>query len=374
MRIPRKRSRWTLALATVAQTPLLGFAEQSDLKVDRHSNHASRYVKFVEPVRGLARSGNLPLPSAAPDSQGYFHPEGGYAEGGKFESPEEHPAWRVSPDSIAPRLPSGWVRACEWNVARGEKLADLIRRMKQINCDLWFLNETDLYGLVARGAMVAREMARALGYSYFAVAEFHELRKDRRGSSGNAVLSRYPLSDGRAMSLRRFTKRGGYDWAQDLFQPRRGRRSAASVYASIENGAGTTTRVNLVVLHTDNMANPLVRRLQFEAVRARLVKPGEPTIMAGDLNTLDFPEPVVFASYLERERRSDGASNAFTDCSGGRNRTTMRYLKLDWVLVQEGVGRALACFPERYRVEHSGDASDHRPVVVEIRVGSEGGS
>ncbi len=278
----------------------------------------------VGPVPGLSRSGDLPLPSLGPDANGEFRPATGYTEGGSFSSAQP-----------APALPPGELRVMQWNASRGEKLDKLLAVIKKADPDVLILSETDLYGKIAGGKVTAREIASALGFSYFTASEFGELRSDRLGSSGNAIVSRYPLSGGRFVALPIMKDQGGYDWADDGGQPRTGQRNSISAYIEVPGAGGKTARINLVSMHTENKANAKVRLAQFETALSALTVPGEPTILAGDLNTISIGEGGSFRKYLKKI--------SLIDCSNGDNQGThMLNMRLDWVILQPGAENAVA--------------------------------
>jgi endonuclease/exonuclease/phosphatase family metal-dependent hydrolase len=361
------------------------------------------YRPLTAPVAGLQSSGNVPLPALGPIAPGDKHPYGtffpppGYVEGGTFPASNSS---RGRPTSLS---------VAGWNVARGKDLEGLIRTMRAVDADVWILNETDLYGGPAGGRVIAREMARALGFSYVTTVEFYELRDDRRGMSGNAIVSRYPFKSARTMYIPMYVERepkidldgngviegdesmtGGHDWADPKslaggVEPRCGQRSALSAYIEVPNATGTTTLINVISLHTENLEGsenleirgPKIRWLQTQAVRRILAVPGEPTVMAGDLNTLG-DEPVAFQSLLKQEfqraagRSGERAVRAFVDCSFGDPRPTHKVgvlpaAHLDWILLQEGYSGAISCSRDAYRIIDS-PASDHMIISSRILV------
>ena len=320
-------------------------------------------VRLESPVPGLSQSGDIPLPSYGPDADGAFRPHVGYTEGGTFSSPVEKPEWQVQQSKVLPPAKPGELRVMEWNTSRGQKLNKLIQVIKKINPDVAIISEADMYGKLTGGRVSAREMASALGYSYYAAAEFGELRPDRLGSSGNAILSRYPLSGGRFVKLPIMKSDGGYDWADDGNQPRTGQRNSISAYIEVPGKSGKSVRINIVSLHTENKANSKVRLAQFEAAVKDLTVPGEPAILAGDLNTITPGEGGTFRNYLKKE--------SFVDCSKGNNDSTFSAavivsMRLDWVILQPGADNAVAA--KSYQVGNKEGASDHSPIITEFQV------
>ncbi len=321
---------------------------------------------------GLTPSHDVPMPALGPDAAGYFHPDRGYTEGGTFASAVDDPRWRVDPREIAAPTSAGRLRVAEWNVERGNKLDQAIRLMKKINADVWLLNETDLYGRNSSGVVVAREAARALGYTYYTAIEFYERRDDRRGTSGNAILSRFPLADVRAVEIPMLAAEGGHDWSKDTSEPRCGQRNAMAASVEVPTESGTR-RLRLLSMHLENKANVSVRNLQLEHVVKELVRPGEPTIAAGDLNTVSPGEGSALRRALAAKNEREGRERTLFDCSRGDDTDTFSAafflkLRIDWVFAQSGEGLVLDCPAGSYRVLGNDRASDHKPVVVEMTV------
>jgi endonuclease/exonuclease/phosphatase family metal-dependent hydrolase len=126
-------------------------------------------------------------------------------------------------------------------------------------------------------------------------------------------------------------------------------------------------------LHTENKTNAGVRRAQFDHVARALVTPGEPTIMAGDLNTLSPGEGGSFRADLADLVKRNGRERALFDCSRGDDTTTFSAAlvvnaRIDWLFVQSGEGARLDCPAGGYKVHSNEGASDHKPVVVEMTV------
>jgi endonuclease/exonuclease/phosphatase family metal-dependent hydrolase len=327
----------------------------------------------IAPPEDLVALSDIPLPSFGPTADGWFHPETHYSEGGTFLTPDLRPEWSVPESEIAAAAAPGTLRVVEWNVARGNELAKLIQVMRRTNADVWILNETDLYGQNSGNVVVAREMARALGYSYYTTTEFYEKRDDRRGMSGNAIVSRYPMFGSARMTTPMFLSEGGYDWATSGSEPRCGQRSALSARVDVPAVDGGTRSVNIVSLHTENKANAKVRRMQFDAVVNELVTPGEATVVAGDLNTVSPFEGGNFRKYLEERWGQHGPVGAQMDCSRGDDTHTFSAalvvnMRIDWMLLQPGSENGPSCPTGSYKVLDAKGASDHRPVKTEMVV------
>jgi endonuclease/exonuclease/phosphatase family metal-dependent hydrolase len=325
-------------------------------------------------LTGLAPLPGMALPRLGPDAEGFFHPGMEYAEGGTFATPVAKPEWEVPVNEIVPAAPPGTLRAIQWNIARGDKLKNVIKQMKRLNADVWLLNETDIYNKNSGGVVVAREIARALGYSYYTGSEFIERRDDRRAMSGNAIVSRFPLTNARSVALPMFLSEGGFDWSTHDNEPRCGTRSAVGATIEVPAADGSPRRIDLVSIHAEIETNDKVRRKQLDLVKERLVTSGIPAIVAGDLNTKGFREGPRLRDDLKRLNDSQGRESTLFDCSLGNDDDTfsakiVARARIDWMFIQSGKGLVLDCpkqEPRLYKVESSGGASDHKPVRTNI--------
>lgn len=205
--------------------------------------------------------------------------------------------------SAAPQIPSAETpfRIVVFNAERGnrfEGILALLREHPELRAaDVLLLSEVD-YGMARSGNRhVARELADALGLGYAFGIEFLELTKgDEREQSaagdntfslhGNAILSRWPLSEVRVVRLPRFC-----DWAKES-QQRIGGRMA--LLAEVQTAAGALT---LASVHLENRTDPAGRRAQMKAVLDAIALRDSPSgllsanvggaraVIAGDLNT-----------------------------------------------------------------------------------------
>jgi endonuclease/exonuclease/phosphatase family metal-dependent hydrolase len=321
-------------------------------------------------IDGFVTSYDLPVPSRGPSDEGVFHPPDGYTEGGAFTVADDALGTPARASHVVPLRDGGFLRVAVWNVGRGEQLDTLIMRMREVDADVWLVNEADLYGHLTEQRLAAREMAKALGYAYVATTEFYERLEERHGTSGNAILSRYPLFDARRVDLPILADQGGYDWATSNSQPRCGQRSALAARAEVPNARGGTTVVNFVSAHLENKANGAVRYAQYEAARDLLTVPGEAAILGGDFNTWRPFEGESFRRKLLEEIEQEGGTalagspHAFMDCARGDHEGTHFIGRLDWVLLQTG-SDAIACLPGSYMVS-PGTGSDHDIVITDV--------
>lgn len=212
-----------------------------------------------------------------------------------------------------------------------EKAAILQQADTLRDADVLILNEVD-WGMKRTDYRdVAQELAAALGMTYTYGVEFVEvdgledlgtesshledpelskkmdedLKPDPakyRGLHGNAILSRYPISDARIYKLPVC-----HDWYADekkeisqlekgkrlaanaLFlerinrEVRRGNRMALAADVRVpESPTGTVTIVNA---HLENKCKPDCRRKQMQAIYEEIKNVNNPVVVAGDMNT-----------------------------------------------------------------------------------------
>jgi len=374
---------WSLALGCANGPGAAPGDDDPGGKADGVSGAASRCRNFEAraqalsaPIDGLTPSGDLPLPTLGPDDSGVFHPPAGYTEGGTFAQAIDQPQWWIDPSTLVASEPAGSLRVVEWNVERGNHLDGVIRVMKRLNADVWLLNETDLYGHNSGNVVVGREIARALGYSYYTGIEFYEYRTDRQGTSGNSIVSRYPILDGYKLDVPMMLSQGGYDWSTNSSEPRCGRRNALGVHIDVPSGSvdGGWATVHFVSFHAENKATSGARQLQFQFVTDNLVGYDEPTVLGGDFNTVSVGEGPNLRQYLSQKWSQNGAAGALRDCSWGDDSITFSaavflHLRIDWMLVQPGSAGSIDCpTKDGYSVQGNDGTSDHKPVVTRMAV------
>src|SRR5579862_3999785 len=107
-------------------------------------------------------------------------------------------------------------RIVAWNIERGTRFDEQVDALKSdprlANCDLLLVTEADAGMARSGNRMVAEELARALGMAqvfapcYLALGKGSGVERDAEGANrfglhGNALLSRYPIRDARAIAL-----------------------------------------------------------------------------------------------------------------------------------------------------------------------------
>lgn len=156
------------------------------------------------------------------------------------------------------------------------------------------------------------------------------------GGYGQAILSRYPLSEVTVQ------------WLPGM--PARERRIVASVRVKANDLTLTFASTHL------HHANAEIREQQAEALNQLFTDEHQPVILAGDLNAVPDSRPIAI---LKRHWHSatEGADEMLTYPATGPER------QLDYVLFRPGDQLRV----HSVRVIEEPLASDHRPVLVEFR-------
>ncbi len=283
-------------------------------------------------------------------------------------------------------------RVASYNIERGLRLDAIIDQWRQppahLN-DVILISEAD-QGMARSGNRhITRDFGTALGYSWAYAVEFLELtkgnRRERRalgenqiGYIGNAILSRYPLSNLQVVRLPCF-----FDYSQRTMA-RTGSRMA--LIGDLRIGSSLIT---VVSVHLESDSSPQERLTQMEdllkAVRSR--DRGQPIIIAGDMNTtgLDINQPVrsilsrpwlVLRSpaikALERIEPMFAILNRegynYQDCNLDRYTLRDRGYRahLDWFFIKNLRQEQIQNPAIYHTFENRNRFSDHLPIAIEI--------
>ena len=184
------------------------------------------------------------------------------------------------PATIAP----GPLRVVAFNAQGGTQFDGILRCLRRAplcNAGVFLLSEVDIGTRRSGGRKVASELAQALGMSCAYVPEFGLVRADGeiRAYLGNAILSRAPIDDVRAIPLPRVSVR--YPKVPRSLGPVRREGGQVAIVATVRLRGKS---VALSVAHLDSRAHPSGRDLQIAAMLEDF--PSEsPAIFGGDLNT-----------------------------------------------------------------------------------------
>jgi len=209
-------------------------------------------------------------------------------------TPETGCFWRANPP-----VRTGY-RLVAWNLERGIELDRQIDALQSHpylrEADVLLLTETDLGMARSGNRNVAREIARALG-SYYAFVpcylnlakgsglEYHAEGENELGLHGNAIVSRYPLRNARAVFLKNgFDKMAGRE-------KRLGRQAA--VIADVDFPNCTVTAVSS---HLDANSSQRHRANQMRDILngfdglggIACADEGRPVVIGGDWNTTTY--------------------------------------------------------------------------------------
>jgi endonuclease/exonuclease/phosphatase family metal-dependent hydrolase len=192
----------------------------------------------------------------------------------------------------APRL-SSFLRIVQWNIEKGKRFQPLLEQLQTHEILKWadviILNEADLGMNRSANRHVARDLAEALEmHAVFGPAHI-ELTKgtdeelflegeNRESLQGNAVLSRYPVTEACVVPLP--VSFEPYEFHEKRF----GRRSCLWVRVQLKNSPLWVGAVHLELRNT-----PRCRARQMAHILDNTPCDGkEPCILGGDLNTNGF--------------------------------------------------------------------------------------
>jgi endonuclease/exonuclease/phosphatase family metal-dependent hydrolase len=194
-------------------------------------------------------------------------------------------AGRFAPEPVAP---ADALLVMAYNLERGVHLDDQVAAIQAMDPrpDVILASELDRGCGRSDGRHVARDLAEALEMDWAFAVEFVELRTVdgdppdyvAECEHGNAILSRYPLGNVRA--LRHATQAPWYfDPGTPGDQPRLGGRVA--VLADVDAGNGI---VHLASLHLESAVGDAERTAQAAEIAAATARLPHPVLVGGDLN------------------------------------------------------------------------------------------
>ena len=233
-----------------------------------------------------------------------------------------------------------------WNIERGVRFAGVLDTLKKLNADVLLLQEVDR-GCDRSGRRdVAADLAAALGMNWIFAGEFQEIGEGTKGRAalhGQAILSRYPITDAGVLV---FAAQARLRWRLNPVQPRRGGRMALRA---------RTGGMLVYTAHLESGGNDTLRRKQLDEMvrdQQRQARPEERVVLAGDFNN----PPVAQSSMFGAIR-----SERFIDSHGGAPRLTSigRSYPIDWIFVKN-----LAFLESNVYMVNG--VSDHFPVVASV--------
>jgi endonuclease/exonuclease/phosphatase family metal-dependent hydrolase len=252
-------------------------------------------------------------------------------------SPSAAPAPAAIPDRLA---------VVSWNIERGVRFKGVLQTLRKLDADVLLLQEVDRFCDRSGGRDIAADLAAALGMNWVAAGEFQEIgeaRNARAGLHGQAILSRYPITDAGVLV---FAEQARLRWRLNPFQPRRGGRMALRA---------RTGGMLVYSAHLESRGNDKLRRKQLDELvrdQQREARSDERVVIAGDLNN-----PPVARSSMFRAIRAE----RFVDSHGAMPRLTSinRSHPIDWIFVKN-----LALLDSNVHAVKG--VSDHFPVVASV--------
>jgi endonuclease/exonuclease/phosphatase family metal-dependent hydrolase len=257
---------------------------------------------------------------------------------------DPRPELRLSPAS-ATEAPTR-LRVTQYNVhgVSGDTIARALRDNAALaKTDLVFLQEVASHGSCSAACAAAEELGMASVY-----APGHQ---QDGGTSGVAILSRYPLRDVVVIEL---------PYLSTVVNSAR----RVALAATIDSAAGP---VRVIATHLDNRINPGDRIAQLRPVLDHATSWTGPVIIAGDMNTSPFlwighlvPVPAgTQDNRLERAVRAAGLDTPVADSAATSQWLNMR---LDAIYT-----RGLT--PGKFAVEQTVRISDHLPMWLDATIG-----
>lgn len=226
----------------------------------------------------------------------------------------------------------------------------IVRIVSHYRPDVVLLQEVDEGAPRSRELDLAKELAWALDFPYYAVGHNVSLKK---GRYGNATLSRFPILRERNIDLTIETQRIGGSWI---------RRGCQHTSLAIDGDGGHLEVFNL---HLGLSARERARQVRLLASSSefRSLSAEVPTLVAGDFNDWRSLLRPVFTGSL--------GFQCATDLKTGRNRALRTYPAFS---PQGGLDRIYFRGPldlagaRPCRLQLSRVASDHLPVIAEFRL------
>jgi endonuclease/exonuclease/phosphatase family metal-dependent hydrolase len=303
------------------------------------------------------------------------------AEAGLFSQIElRQPRTFTDPASRGP------VRIGAWNAERCKFVGASSRLIEKSGCDIVLLSEMDVGMARSANAHTIRVLADQLGFGYAFCAEFLELgfgnqteaiefadELNLTGLHGNAILSRYPLSDPSIVA----SSAQGTWYSLDWHHRRLGGRRA--LFATVSIGAA---RWRIGCVHLESLSNPKARSHEV-AELVRSVQTKLPTIVGGDFNTGGVPaeeaedaqNPGWLARAGDYEPLFDVLARAGFDWmeanSAAPTRRTLGnglpqppHRRMDWIFCRGMTTKNPLCWPAVNSAGHP--ISDHELVSVDV--------
>lgn len=246
------------------------------------------------------------------------------------------------------RLDANHLNVITWNIERGIAYDSILGVLRTLDADVLLLQEVDRGCRRTGYRDVARDLAHALGMNWISGGEFQEIGESRDrlpAVTGQAILSRYPISHGEVL---RFQAQARWRWSINPVQPRRGGRMALKA---------RTGGLLVYSVHIESGDNEPLQRRQIAEVLADQAHDGTeaPVLIGGDFNNGPLLRSSMFGSLsaADFDDALGEAGKRGPTSFGGRH-------PIDWIFVRN-------LTPVRGRVVDAPLASDHFPVLAALQ-------
>jgi endonuclease/exonuclease/phosphatase family metal-dependent hydrolase len=240
------------------------------------------------------------------------------------------------------------LRVVTWNIERGVRYDSILAVLRSVEADVVLLQEVDRYCRRSGYRDVARDLGHDLGMNWMFAGEFQEVGEGRRNQpaiTGQAILSRHPISGAQAW---RFRAQDRWRWSINPVQPRRGGRIVLTA---------STADLRVYNTHAESGNNDALRMRQLlEILDAERSHADDlEAVIGGDLNTTFTSGDLMH--QFERAGFVDAAGPGLRQrLATSRGRTE----PIDWVLGKGFWVREVRILETPWTV------SDHRPVLVSL--------
>jgi endonuclease/exonuclease/phosphatase family metal-dependent hydrolase len=268
------------------------------------------------------------------------------------------PAPSVAPESI---------RVMAYNLERGFDVDAQIAALRVEAPDVILVSEADRGCARTQGRHIVDDLARALQMDFVYATEFVELR-DPPCEHGNAILSRFPLGNARA--LRHATNDS---WFDAPGEPRLGGRVA--VVADVQVGAGVqvgSRGLRIYSAHLESAFDDATRTAQAAELAQVAVDAPTAILIGGDLNVGAYTIDVSrrSAPHAVRDHTMRALLDAgFRDAHHGLPLDARITHPGDFDLILDVIAGRGVVFdaPTVGASETYGGLSDHRPISTTVR-------
>lgn len=249
--------------------------------------------------------------------------------------------------NVVPMAERGELRVVSWNIRYGSRFDRVAEQIRRLDADIYVLQEVDLFCRRSGNRNVAKDLADLIGANWVFAGEFQEIGQSTGGVpalTGQAILSRYPITEASAIPFRAQT---WARWRLNPIQPRRGGRLALRA---------TTAGVDVYNAHLESGRHDRLRRRQLEEVLGAAASDREtvPSLLAGDFNN----GPNVSAVF--QAMTTAGFTNVLPPGADRQVTRPHRAYPIDWIFTRQ----LRATAGQVVRVE---GASDHYPITTTVR-------